>query len=128
LTLEFSGACAPYHAPRTSHHRTVRRQERTWTVTDRIEGGEGRRLDSFIHLHPRCSIQREGDAFLIAAEGARLRIETFGTDAVTVHTGERNPAQGWYCPEFGIALPAPVLRLTVTANDGREFGYRLVPA
>jgi hypothetical protein len=123
---QFRGGCTPYHSRRAVHQREVRRLEGNWTITDRVQGGEGRRLDSCIHFHPACTVQREGDGFLVSAAGVRLRIETFGIDVVTVHQGEESPAQGWYCPEFGSALPAPVLRLTVNANDGREFGYWLV--
>jgi hypothetical protein len=125
---EFRGACSPYHAPRTVQHRTARRVEGTWTIIDRVEGGERRRLDSCIHLHPGCSLQREGDGFVVRAGHVTVRLDPFGVDEISVHHGERSPAQGWYCPEFGRALPAPVLRLTVAANDGREFGYRFVRA
>ena len=55
----------------------------------------------------------------------RVRIEVFGADSVRIYRAERDPVRGWYCPEFGKALEATTVVLSVAANDGRKFGYRL---
>ena len=64
----------------------------------------------------------DADGVTATRAGATVRIEPFGVDAVRVASGERDPAQGWHCPRFGVALPAPVVEMTVHANDGRAFG------
>jgi hypothetical protein len=41
---------------------------------------------------------------------------------VELISGARDPHQGWYCPEFGVALSAPVFRI-VAASPETGFGY-----
>ncbi|HEX7050661.1 MAG TPA: alginate lyase family protein [Longimicrobiales bacterium] len=119
----FSGGCGPFHDPRAAHWRAVSWRERTMRVEDRVEGAHGARIASFVHLHPAFRVERAGDAFVAVSSDLTVRIETFGVDDVAIRVGEREPAQGWYCPEFGVAIPAPVLELVVAANDERMFGY-----
>jgi hypothetical protein len=123
----FAGSCSPFHDARARHHRTIQRDAGGWTVTDRVEGARGARLDSFLHLHPDFEVEREGGHWRARSRGLSLRVDTFGGDVAEVRRGERHPAQGWHCPEFGRALPAAVLHLSLEANDGRAFGFRIIP-
>jgi hypothetical protein len=118
----FEGACRPYHDRHAVHRRTVERSAEGWRVTDRVEGARGERLLSFLHLHPDWTAVVEGDAVTATCGASSVRIEPFGVDAVRLARGEREPAQGWHCPRFGVALPAPALEMEVHANDGRTFG------
>ena len=70
-------------------------------------------------------VRREGAAWIAERPGQTVVVEPWGMDEATLHTGERDPVQGWHLPEFGRALPAPALRLRVHANDGRDFGYQI---
>jgi uncharacterized heparinase superfamily protein len=119
----FSGAYRPYHDATTLHHRSVRREEGRWVVTDRVTGAVGASLRSFIHLHPDVELEPSGEGFLANAGSIRLRIQPHGVDAAIIRRGELQPVQGWYLPEFGRAIPAAVLELTVHDNRGLEFGY-----
>jgi hypothetical protein len=92
-------------------------------------------LSSWLHLHPDFRVEASADGFVAVAAPTgetngraevRLRIETFGIDETRITTGARAPVQGWYCPQFGVALPAPVIEMRVRANTGRPFGFRIL--
>ncbi|HEX2079718.1 MAG TPA: alginate lyase family protein [Longimicrobium sp.] len=119
----FEGAYRPYHDPAAAHRRTVTRDGAGWRIADRVEGAAGAPVASFLHLHPDWRVEAEGTAFVARRGEAAVRIEPFGGDAVRVAVGEREPAQGWYCPRLGTAVPAPVLVLAIERNDGRECGW-----
>jgi uncharacterized heparinase superfamily protein len=127
--FEFEGACRHYHDRRAVHRRKIRLRDHELTVTDTVEGAVGRPLTSRLHLHPEFRVEALGAGFLAQSEHAaavvRVRIEPFGASDVSVRRGERNPVQGWYCPEFGLALPAAAIEATVAANEGRPFGWRI---
>ena len=118
----FEGAYRPYHDRRAVHRRTVERSADGWRVTDRVEGARGEGLASWLHLHPEWAAVAEDGGVTARRGGATVRIEPFGADAVRLARGEGEPAQGWHCPRFGTALPAPVVEMAVHANDGRAFG------
>jgi uncharacterized heparinase superfamily protein len=118
----FEGAYRPYHDRGAVHRRTVERSADGWRVTDRVEGARGDRLRAWLHLHPDWAVEADGSGFTARRPGTAVRIEPFGADAVRTVRGEGEPAQGWHCPRFGVALPAPVVEMTVHANDGRAFG------
>lgn len=121
--FRLAGAYSPYHDPRAVHRRVVERQPDRWRIEDRVEGAAGKRLQGFIHLHPDFEARIDGDQVLATAGTVEVVVETFGADAVVIHRGATEPAQGWYSPEFGMALAAPVIELRVERNDGRAFGY-----
>ena len=124
----FEGACQHFHARSAIHTRLIEFGNDELLVTDRVDGGSGRVLTSWLHLHPDFRVESVGARFLATAEGGtpiRICIEAFGVDSAVVHRGEDNPVQGWHFPEFGLALPAVAIELGVRENDGRRFGYRL---
>jgi uncharacterized heparinase superfamily protein len=119
------GRYRPYHARRSVHARRIEAGAGRWRITDRVEGARGAPLHSFLHLHPDWTLV-PGEDRLTATDGTRqVTIRSFGADAMRMVRGSEAPVQGWYCPEFGRALPAAVLELTVHHNDGREFGYEI---
>lgn len=121
----FRGAYRPYHDARALHVRTVERKGGDWVVRDVVRGAEGPPLRSYVHLHPDFHVVEVGERVVARAQDLTVTIEIFGVDRVEVRRGARAPAQGWYCPEFGRAVPAPAIELVVDRNDGREFGYRI---
>lgn len=122
--FHFRGAYRPFHS-RCAHHRTIEKLG-GWRISDRLDGAQGESLESWIHLHPGCTAAIDGCRILVQRPQGEVVIEPFGADAHSIVQGELLPApQGWYCPEFGKALPAPAIRLLVHANDGREFGYTI---
>jgi hypothetical protein len=121
----FEGSYRPYHDAGSIHTRTLTRSRSVLEVTDLVRGG-GQHLESFVHFHPSMSIDRVGNSLHASCGKVVLRIETFGIDGMSVHRGELNPVQAWYCPEFGKALPQTVIAMRVDKNAGRPFGYRIL--
>ncbi|HEU4451559.1 MAG TPA: heparinase II/III-family protein, partial [Longimicrobium sp.] len=117
----FSGALRPFDG-RGVHRRTIERGADGWRVEDRVDGAAGERVTAWLHFHPDWSVETRDGGAVARCSGGEIAIDVFGADEVRVIRGERSPVQGWYCPEFGRALPAAALELTVRANDSRAFG------
>jgi hypothetical protein len=114
-----------YRDRQCTHARRIEAGAGRWRITDRVKGAPGAVLQSFLHLHPDWTVTL-GEDLLRATHGAsRVTIRPFGADDVRIICGAETPVQGWYCPEFGRAVPAPVLELTVNHNAGRDFGYEI---
>jgi uncharacterized heparinase superfamily protein len=110
----FVGGCRMYDGSAT-HHRKITLRGSSLRVRDCVEGGHGLTVASFIHLHPL--VQMESELTFVAGR-YRLSLEPHGVSAVTL-------ASGWFSGRMGEAVAAPVLILTLEANDGSEFGYLL---
>lgn len=126
--FSFVGECSPYHDRNTRHRREIRLDGDIWSVVDRVDGGGGLSLQSFLHLHPDFDASWGPGHILARAQGLSIRIEPFGFDEVVIKRGDRDPIQGWYFSEFGHSAPAPVIEMRVANNDGRVFGYRIARA
>jgi uncharacterized heparinase superfamily protein len=121
----FQGGYRPYDSHGTLHTRSFRFLSGHLTITDRVSGANGKRIESFIHLHPDISIETIEGRLTGRIGGAAIVIEPFGVHGVEVVKGVTSPAQGWYCPQFGRALPQYVVVLSLTARDDAEFGYHI---
>lgn len=124
--FEFEGACRHYHDRRAVHRRSIELSRIGLTVTDRVEGTDGSPLTNWLHLHPDFRVERVDGGYVATAEGQRplhVRIEVFGADEVQLRGGEQDPVQGWHCPAFGVAVPAPVIEMSISADSGQSFGY-----
>jgi uncharacterized heparinase superfamily protein len=119
----FVGACRPYHSD-ALHRRTIQRlRPGAWRVTDVVDGARGLPLRSFLHFHPDYHLTIQGEELVARAPGHCIRVDLVGIDHVRVAIGENSPNLGWYSPKFGVRLPAPTAVMTVSANDGRSFGF-----
>jgi hypothetical protein len=67
----------------------------------------------------------DGMRIIASSDAVTVAVEPFGIDHLRARIGERGPAQGWYCPRFGTAIPAPALEMRIERNDGQQFGYRI---
>jgi uncharacterized heparinase superfamily protein len=121
----FHGAYRPFHSRAAIHDRVFTRAPGELSVVDVVRDAPGVFLDSFIHLHPDFSADiRDGN--VVARNGVLVVVITpFGTDSIRIYNGESNPVQGWYCPEFGRAIPQSVIGLHVDDNSGEPFGYTI---
>jgi hypothetical protein len=121
----FQGSYRPYHDSRTLHRRTITMEQDQLSVTDVVEDQNQASVESFLHFHPGFSVSVV-DSRAIAAKGSlRLSIEPFGIDSVSVVRGQLERKQGWFCEEFGKAVPQDVLVMRIEKNRGAEFGYRI---
>ena len=125
----FRGSYSPYFDRGLIHQRKIERDgSGGWSIVDTVSGGTGRTAESFIHLHPDVSVHAEGGKLISCRRnGAIVTIEPFGVDKVEVVSGVESPKQGWYFPDFGIALPCATIRMTTHVREGCEFGYRIRP-
>jgi hypothetical protein len=123
--FHFGGAYRPYHDRGGAHHRSIRRDAGGWIVTDRVERPLGAQLRGWLHLHPELSVAQEGSAFVARSPRLCVAVEPFGVDGATLRMGEMEPVQGWHCPRFGRAVPAPVIETAIEKNHGAEFGFRI---
>jgi uncharacterized heparinase superfamily protein len=122
----FEGACRHYHDPRIVHRRQLNLEADRCTVMDRVEGAQGRSVTCWLHLHPDMHPQLVGGEWVVEGAGLTIRMAFRGTDRVSLAAGVPGPAaQGWYCPTFGSAVPAPVFELTVHDYDGRPLSTLL---
>lgn len=123
--FRFQGWCAPYHAPRVRHVRRIRLDPGVLLVLDEVPGGEGRQVESFLHLHPRWEVESVGGG-VRGWDGEReLFVDPLGMDEVEVVRGRMDPVQGWYLPAMGEAHPAPVVVGRTTLGALHPFGFRL---
>jgi hypothetical protein len=120
----FQGAYRPFHRRRAVHSRVIA-YNGALTVTDRVTGADALPLQSFLHLHPSWRVTQDAEGITAVVDGRVVTIRPFGADRVELRTGERDPVQGWYCPEFGMAVAAAVLEMHCGPGRGREFGYHI---
>jgi uncharacterized heparinase superfamily protein len=126
----FRGSYSPYFDRSLIHERRIERKASgEWRIVDRVTGGSARTAESFVHLHPDVVVSRQ-DGLTLACQlnGQVVIIEPFGIEAVEIACGAESPAQGWHFPDFGIAKPAPAIRLRTRVRQGEEFGYTIRPA
>jgi hypothetical protein len=121
----FEGSYRPYHDPRSAHRRKISVDGDQLTVTDVVENKDQAVLESFLHFHPEFSVSVDNGRALAVRGPLRLSIDPFGIDALTVVRGRQEPKQGWYCEEFGKAVPQDVLVMSIQSNRGAEFGYAI---
>ena len=132
----FDGEVQGYGANGLRHSRSVRRfAGGEWEVKDRLSlrkvKAAGQVAKSFIHLHPAVSVTRAGNSFWCETQAGKIEIEPFGEVTLELVAGVPPPqAQGWWFPEFGVALPSSVIVLSCTlkeANNSQVIGYRIKP-
>jgi hypothetical protein len=112
-----------------THARYARYDRDTgfWAVVDRVDGGDPLAVESCLHFHPGTELT-EKDGFWIATRGeARLGILPEGADRIERIEGAHGPDQGWYCPRFGAAEPAPTLVLHAKGAGRLSCGWMLFP-
>jgi uncharacterized heparinase superfamily protein len=121
--FHFQGAYRPFHDLRCQHSRAISGAGGQWRVVDRVAGAVGAPLQSFLHLHPAWLLRQVGADVMATCDHGTVMIRPFGIDRLRIVRGVRAPIQGWYCPEFGVAMPNWTVEMCVDWNAGAEFGY-----
>lgn len=125
--FHFVGAYSPFHDREAVHTREIRTDGHSWWVEDCVAGARGARLTSFLHLHPQWTVDISGGR-VVARNGVQsVAIDFVGIDGLRLLCGERAPAQGWYCPEFGRPQAAMCIETSVLHNRGARFGFCITP-
>ncbi|HXE57617.1 MAG TPA: alginate lyase family protein [Gemmatimonadales bacterium] len=124
--IRFEGAYRPYFDRRLVHRRRVEGRPGSWRVADQFTGADAARAVSYLHLHPEFEVEAIEPGRIVArSPRLAVAIEPFGVERVEIARGARDPAQGWYCPEFGVRSPALALELHAVATSTGQFGYRI---
>jgi uncharacterized heparinase superfamily protein len=120
----FTGAYSPYWDRRVTHRRTIEQAgPRAWRVCDDVLGCTGAPVTSRIRLHPECELRREEGLLRVRRGSAALVIRPFGIEEMQVTAGASDPCEGWYLPDFGVAIPSPTVLFRGTADTA--MGYSL---
>jgi hypothetical protein len=118
------GSYRPYSDRNVRHIRQVRRRlAGNWEIADRITGASGRSVQSFLHFHPAWSVVLQKQQLIASCGEQIVRINATGFTNLRLVRGAKEPAQGWYCPRFGVSLEADAAILEMEDYDGRDFGW-----
>ena len=125
----FSGGHNGYQrlAEPTLHHRRVLGlKDKFWVILDRISGLGTHRADSFIHFHPDVSVDSSTPGQLsVSCNQQKMTVFAFDYDKVGFFSGQLDPVQGWYSPEFGLKQPRQTFCLTRIRPTPFFVGYIL---
>lgn len=124
---EFQGEACHYAHQRLRHQRSLRRDnDGDWTILDRIIGGPFNSVESVLHFHPDLEVKvgRE-DSFLLGSGAASRQLTLIGGLTAELILARDGCPDGWYFPEFGIALPGKMLIARFTGQPGASFGFRI---
>jgi uncharacterized heparinase superfamily protein len=80
------------------HHRRLTATAERIRAEDTVHGGAGQPVCARLLFHPDCRIEK-------TAGGARISLGGIG--AVLRADGEIKIGSAWWCPDFGVRLPAP---------------------
>jgi uncharacterized heparinase superfamily protein len=125
--FKFRGSYSPFYDRGLKHEREILREENgDWVVTDSVTGVERSRATSFVHVHPDVIVsETDGAQVELRVNDSVLLIEPFGWSGVRIVSGRRVPAQGWYFPGFGVAIPAATIEFDYDVRPSEPFGYRI---
>lgn len=103
-------------APGIHRRRATFDGKHTWRIEDTVAGAT-EDWRSYVHLHPDVTTTSmdDGPGYRLTRDGACLFLVPEADTGCTLQPAD---AGGLYCPEFGIALPAPVLVFTPRTRDG----------
>lgn len=91
-----------------------------WLCVDWAEGTGAHQLTARLHLHPDAQVQPTSDREVaIDHHGRRLWLRFLAPGEVSVESG-------WYCPEFGSRLSAPVIRWAARSVLPAVCGWSLI--
>ena len=94
--------------------------QESWVMTDVLEGKGTHRMESFVHIHPDCTLVPSGEGlFRIERDGKAIAvIEALSTSRMEVEPG-------CYFPEFGLSLKNPVLAFSCYGEVPLQLSYRI---
>ncbi len=95
-----------------------------WLVEDRLRAGEEHRYDLRFHLAPDA---QDGTEF--AQDGLTTVVRAPGLALVVVATEAARPAleDGWFAPEYGRRIPAPVVSIPLEGAANATFVTLVLP-
>lgn len=122
---DFTWVCASHNACRRSGVPSVGRLMACrpggpWICVDWARGKGTHRLTNWLHFHPDAKIIGvDSDCVSISWNGHPVHVSPL-TD------GNLQLLEGWYCPEFGLRLPHPVLQWTRKQTLPAVCGWQIM--
>jgi uncharacterized heparinase superfamily protein len=108
--------CRPFGSGGVRHRRKIRCSAAGLTVEDEVEPA-GIPFQDFLHFHPAFAmVEESSDGMVLEAGELRIRVTFEGAVACEVDRGESDAPTAWYCPAFGVRIPAPVVTLAGTGG------------
>lgn len=96
---------------------------------DAAESDAPRRIKLSFHCHPDVTVERDGPGATLLLRGRRARVQlqicAGDEPSFVMHRGEEPPEGGWYAPDYGVKVPATVVRAHITARLPWR-GYTLI--
>lgn len=85
-------------------------KDKVWLVLDRVTFDEPglHTIENFLHFHPDVKVAWTGGCWNATSNVANMAQMSFNWDVIMT-SATTDPLQGWYCSEFGIKQPNPVL-------------------
>lgn len=108
------------------HYRVIHfnRERACWEIHDTIEAHPGKHeLKSYIHFHPMCEITREKNVITASAGKIRANILYDAPESGQVECDLDLSCQ--YCPELGVAIPAPAVILRTIGESPLHLRYKI---
>lgn len=75
-----------------------------WLIVDEVTGGTASLIQNFIHLHPEIRVTPSHQGATFVHGELTINLYTTGFSTVQWVSGEHEPLNGWYMPEFGAAV------------------------
>jgi hypothetical protein len=98
-------------APLTHRRRIVFVRRRYWVMLDEIEGRGRHHVELRLPCAPRRVAEQDGWLVIEGASGVRLLVRLLAGSPLALHVrcGERGTHEGWFAPDYGRRVPAPVI-------------------
>jgi uncharacterized heparinase superfamily protein len=100
------------------HHRCILWAGNAIYIEDQVSGEGVHNVELRLHINPELKINSEGEVVTVCDDSTIIAHISMPIG------GQFEISQGWYCPEFGIIKPCPVLRC-VFPNVGLPFNSKI---
>jgi len=111
-----------------SHTREVRLDPERGEIRlcDEVEASGEHRVEIFFHLHPACTVRKEGDTHWIRAGTARVGLRLDPRFADRTVRGQTDPILGWHSPVYGQKEPLCSIMGSDTSHGGAVYRTRIL--
>lgn len=124
--VEFSGSYRGFFSlgGKVEHHRTVEielaaNSIQAITVRDKVLNASGKRIDSFVHVHPSVQIENDLRGQLALTCGKNKYMVKIPNEL------EYRVDRSFYCPEFGNKLDNFCIVISLAEPSQKELTYRI---
>lgn len=134
---------APHRAYASAQHRAYARLEdpvihrrrvwfidaALWLIVDDFSGKARHQVDLGFQFAPLPVVQESGGWFRARGRDSALLLKTYSAADITheLTSGALSPPRGWYSPNYGKQVPAPLLTMSVQDRLPLRLATLLIP-